>query len=288
MSFTIAATFGCLPFSVMPFGADACALASSPASTFAIHCLRSAPTSSAGRSFLPLWQSTQAFGKSSFAVMPGIFRAAGAAARSVGKKNNAIATSLMILIADNLRMDAQLRQWRLDTPGCDHVTHLNNAGASLMPRPVLSAITEHLQREALMGGYESADAAVQAAADAYAGVARLIGAQAKNIAVVENATVAFFQALSAFDFREGDVIVTTRNDYISNQLAYLSLAKRRGVIVERAADLPSGGVDPDSVRDLLRKPNVRLIAVTWIPTNSGLIQPVETIGEIAEQAGVPY
>src|SRR5207253_2905950 len=48
------------------------------------------------------------------------------------------------------------------------------------------------------------------------------------------------------------------------------------------------GVDPQSVRELLRNPRVRLLAVTWIPTNSGLIQPVEAIGEIAEQAGVPY
>ena len=84
------------------------------------------------------------------------------------------------------------------------------------------------------------------------------------------------------------MIVTTRNDYISNQLAYLSLAKRHRVVIERAADLPSGGVDPQSVRELLRNPRVRLLAVTWIPTNSGLIQPVEAIGEIAEQAGVPY
>ncbi|HJT18766.1 MAG TPA: aminotransferase class V-fold PLP-dependent enzyme, partial [Thermoanaerobaculia bacterium] len=185
-------------------------------------------------------------------------------------------------------MDAIVRQWRLDTPGCDHVVHLNNAGSGLMPRPVLEAITHHLQREASFGGYESADAAQSAVADAYANVARLIGTQPRNIAVVENATVAFFQALSAFDWRAGDRIITTRNDYISNQLAYLSLAKRCGVGIERAADLPSGGVDPQSVRDLLRKPNARLLAVTWIPTNSGLIQDVETIGAIAAESGVPY
>src|SRR5262249_45824204 len=43
-----------------------------------------------------------------------------------------------------------------------------------------------------------------------------------------------------------------------------------------------------SVRALLRNRRVRLVAVTWIPTNSGLIQPVEAIGEIAAEAGVPY
>ncbi len=185
-------------------------------------------------------------------------------------------------------MQDAIRQWRADTPGCEHVIHLNNAGASLMPRPVLQAMIDHLQREAITGAYESADDVTAAVDETYAQVARLIGAHPRNIAVVENATVAFFQALSAFDFRTGDVIVTTRNDYISNQLAYLSLAKRHGVVIERAADLAEGGVDPQSIRDLLRNPRVRLLAVTWVPTNSGLMQPVEEIGAIAAEADVPY
>ena len=181
-----------------------------------------------------------------------------------------------------------LDRWRTDTPGCANVIHLNNAGASLMPRPVIDAIVGHINREANFGGYESGDDAAEAIQRSYANVAELLGAKPRNIAIVENATVAFFQALSAFDFKPGDVIVTTRNDYVSNQLAYLSLAKRHGVEVRRAADLESGGVDPQSVRDLLRNPRARLLAVTWVPTNSGLIQPVEILGEIAQEARVPY
>ena len=157
-----------------------------------------------------------------------------------------------------------------------------------MPRGVLDAMVEHLNREANFGAYESADDAEAAVADAYATVAKVLGTEPRNIAVVENSTVAFFQALSAFDFKRGDVIVTTRNDYISNQLAYLSLARRYGVEVRRAADLASGGADPQAVRELLRDSRVRLLAVTWVPTNSGLMQPVAAIGEIAEAAGVPY
>src|SRR6202171_1954892 len=185
-------------------------------------------------------------------------------------------------------MEAFVKQWREDTPGCANQIHFNNASAGLMPRGVLDAMVAHLNREANFGGYESADDAEAAVADAYANVAKLLGAQPRNIAVVENSTVAFFQALSAFNFKAGEVIVTTRNDYISNQLAYLSLARRQGVEVRRAADLASGGADPQSVRELLRDPGVRLLAVTWVPTNSGLMQPVEALGEVAQAAGVPY
>ncbi|HEV2351015.1 MAG TPA: aminotransferase class V-fold PLP-dependent enzyme [Terriglobia bacterium] len=185
-------------------------------------------------------------------------------------------------------LDERVAVWRSQTPGCANRNHLNNAGAALMPQPVLDAVLGHLRREAEFGGYESADAAAEPIRQAYENVARLIGTQAKNIAMVENATVAFSQALAAFDFSNLDAIVTTRNDYISNQLMYLSLARRFGVKIYRARDLPSGGVDPESVRELIAKPEVRLVAVTWVPTNSGLIQPVEAMGEICEAAGIPY
>lgn len=186
-------------------------------------------------------------------------------------------------------MDPQLNRWRADTPAAAAgLVHLNNAGASLMPRPVQDAIADHLKREAMHGGYEAADDAADAIAAAYVDVARVVGAEARNIAVVENATVAVSLALSAFDFVAGDVILTTRNDYISNQLMYLSLAKRRGVEIVRAADLPEGGVDPESVREILGKRRVALVALTWVPTNSGLVQPAEEVGRIAEEAGVPY
>src|SRR5580704_11575728 len=185
-------------------------------------------------------------------------------------------------------MDPLLQQWRDDTPGCTNHIHFNSASAGLMPLAVLDAIVGHLNREAKFGGYESADDAEAAFSEAYDHVSKLLGAQPRNVAFVENSTVAFFQALSAFDFKPGDVIVTTRNDYISNQLGYLSLARRHGVEVRRAADLAAGGADPQSVQDLLREKRVRLLAVTWVPTNSGLMQPVEALGQIAEASGVPY
>ncbi|MEZ5288271.1 MAG: aminotransferase class V-fold PLP-dependent enzyme [Vicinamibacterales bacterium] len=178
--------------------------------------------------------------------------------------------------------------WRDDTPGASGRVHLNNAGAALQPRPVIDAVLGYLAAEAETGGYETADLRAADLAAAYDAVGALVGASGRHIAIVENATVAFAQALSAFDFSPGDVVLTTRNDYISNQLAYLSLAERRGVRVVRADDAPEGGVDPESVRTILHRERPALVAVTWIPTNSGLVQPVEAVGAICAEAGVPY
>jgi selenocysteine lyase/cysteine desulfurase len=179
--------------------------------------------------------------------------------------------------------------WRLDTAAAlGGRIHLNNAGAALMPRPVIEAITGHIEREVQLGGYEAADAARHDIAATYADVARLVGTAARNIAIVENATVAFAQALSAFDFAPGDLILTTRNDYVSNQLMFMSLARRLGVDIVHAEDLPEGGADPQSVRTLIRSRRPKLVAATWIPTNSGLVQPIPEIGRLCAEADLPF
>ena len=181
-----------------------------------------------------------------------------------------------------------LARWRAETPGIPTRVHLNNAGASLMPSVVKDAITAHLGRESLEGGYEAADEAAPKLAAAYEDIARLVGAAPRNIAVVSSATQGFAAALSAFDFTPGDAIVTSSDDYVSNQLMYLSLAARRGVRVLRAPDAPEGGVDVEAWSALLVRERPKLAALTWIPTNSGLIQPAAEIGARCRAAGVPF
>lgn len=179
-------------------------------------------------------------------------------------------------------------RWRAETPGSATRLHLNNAGASLMPAVVKDAITSHLGRESLEGGYEAADGAADRIAAVYADIASLVGAAPRNIAVVGSATQGFALALSSFDFTPGDVILTSSDDYVSNQIMYLSLAARRGVRVVRAPDAPEGGVDVAAWEALLKSHRPRLAALTWLPTNSGLIQPAAELGRCCREAGVPF
>jgi selenocysteine lyase/cysteine desulfurase len=187
-----------------------------------------------------------------------------------------------------LPTEAEIARWRGDTPGTANRNHLNNAGASLSPAPVLHAVEEHLRLEAAIGGYEAAAAAAGAVERTYADVAELVGAQPRNIAIVASATAAFGQAMSAFDFAPGDVIVTSNADYISNQLMFLSLAARRGVRIERSADAPDGGVDPEALRALVDRHRPRLVTLTWVPTNSGLVQPAAEVGAVCANADAPF
>ena len=175
-------------------------------------------------------------------------------------------------------MTLDLARLRAETPGCASRIHFNNAGSGLMATPVLEAITEYLELEAELGGYEAADAREEAIHDFYAATAQLLGCKARNIAFASNATDAFARALSSIPFASGDLILTTRDDYISNQIAFFSLRKRFGVDVVHAPNVPEGGVDVGAMERLMRERRPRLVAVTHIPTNSGLVQPVAEIG----------
>lgn len=179
-------------------------------------------------------------------------------------------------------------QLRSETRGCSERNHLNNAGASLMPDVVTRTITDYIQLESRIGGYEAEAASTQAFERAYQSVADLLHTQPRNIAFTENATASFAQALSSVPFEPGDIILTTRNDYASNQIQFLSMKSRMGVRVLRAPDRPEGGVDVEAMGELIRRRRPTLVCVTHIPTNSGLVQDVNAIGAICREEDVLY
>jgi selenocysteine lyase/cysteine desulfurase len=182
-----------------------------------------------------------------------------------------------------------LARLRADTPGVVHRVHLNNAGAALMPRPVLEAMIGYLQREAEIGGYEAAAEASDRLDRVYGSVARLIGAEPDEIALVENATVAWQAAFYALagGFRAGDRILTSRAEYAANYVAFLQVARRTGIVVEVIPDDPQGVLDPQALGHMIDD-RVRLIAITWVPTNGGLVNPAAEVGRVARRHRVPY
>ncbi|WP_433516735.1 aminotransferase class V-fold PLP-dependent enzyme [Nonomuraea sp. CA-143628] len=176
---------------------------------------------------------------------------------------------------------------RQETPGCANVVHLNNAGAALAPAPVLDAVIDHLQLEARIGGYEAAAAAAPKVNAVYQSIARLIGCRPHEVAVVENATRAWDMAFYAMRFRPGDRILTSRAEYASNVIAFLQVARRTGAQVEVVEDDEHGQL---SIMDLERRLDdaVKLVAVTHVPTQSGLVNPAAEIGRLTRAAGVPF
>jgi selenocysteine lyase/cysteine desulfurase len=77
-------------------------------------------------------------------------------------------------------------------------------------------------------------------------------------------------------------------DYISNQLAFLSLQKRFGLPIIRAASLAQGGVDVEDMERLMDIHRPKLVSLTHVPTNSGLVQPIEEVGKLCRERDILY
>lgn len=168
---------------------------------------------------------------------------------------------------------------RSETPGCGYVAHFNNAGASLMPQPVLEAVKAHLDLEARIGGYEAAARERERWERTYDSIASLLSCSRDEIALTDSATRAWDMAFYAVPFRAGDRILTARAEYASNYLAFLQAGRRHGVRVEVVPCDAAGQVDVAALERMMDE-RVKLVAITHVPTHGGLVNPVEEIGRL--------
>jgi selenocysteine lyase/cysteine desulfurase len=184
-------------------------------------------------------------------------------------------------------MAIDLARVRAETPGLAHVLHLNNAGAALPPRPVTDALIGHIRREAEIGGYEAAEEADAALEHCYDAIAQLLNCRREEIAFVENATRAWDMAFYGFPLRAGDRILTGKAEYASNYIAYLQVARKTGAVIEAIPDDEHGQISIEALERAIDG-KVKLIALTHVPTNGGLVNPAAEVGRIARAAGIPF
>jgi selenocysteine lyase/cysteine desulfurase len=176
---------------------------------------------------------------------------------------------------------------RADTPATARLTYLHNAGAALMPVPVVDAMKRHIDLEAEIGGYAAAAAEAPRLDAVYGSVARLLNAAREEIALTENATVAWQMAFYAQSFAPGDRILTAEAEYAANYVAYLQVARRTGVTIDVIPSDADGALDVPALERMIDD-RVKLIAITWVPTNGGLTNPAAAVGKVARAHGIPY
>ena len=176
---------------------------------------------------------------------------------------------------------------RAETPGIEFSTHLLACGSSLMPQRVVDVILEHTQLEALMGGYEAEAKKIDDLNKIYDVVAEHIGANSNEIALMENSTVAWSHAFYALPLKSGSRILTSEAEYAANYVAFLQRAKRDNLTIDIIPSDQNGTLDTNALEAMVDE-RVGLIAISWIPTNGGLVNPAEDVGKVAKKYNIPY
>ncbi len=176
---------------------------------------------------------------------------------------------------------------RSETPSTQQILHFNNAGSSLTPKPVQDYLSDYLDSDAALGGYETAEQRKDDLDNFYVAAAKSVNGKPSEIAFIENATRAWDMVFYAFDWKAGDLVLTSECDYNSNMVAYLHAKKRYGMDFIVIPNDESGQLDVDALENTIT-PAVKLISVSHIPTNSGLVNPVKKIGAIATKFNIPF
>ncbi|MHA3976394.1 aminotransferase class V-fold PLP-dependent enzyme [Halovulum sp. GXIMD14794] len=176
---------------------------------------------------------------------------------------------------------------RAETPGCADGVHFNNAGAALMPVPVLQAVRDHLDLEARHGGYEAARRAAPRIEAFYDEIAALLNADPGEIAFTENATRAWNMAFYGLGLGPGDRVLTHEAEYASNALAMLQLRQRSGIEIDLAPSDADGQIDLDAAARMVTT-RTKVLALTHVPTQGGLVNPAEAAGAFAREHGLLY
>lgn len=180
-----------------------------------------------------------------------------------------------------------LEKIRSETPGIGQSVHLLASGSSLMPQVVVDAVVNHTMLEAKIGGYEAHAKMSDALDGVYQAVAQFINGKSHEIALLENATAAWCHAFYALPLKPRSRILTCEAEYAANYVAFLQRAARDDLIIEVIPSTDAGALDLDALAAAMGE-DVGLIAITWIPTNGGLVNPAAQVGKIARKYGVPY
>ncbi len=181
----------------------------------------------------------------------------------------------------------KIDQLRKNTPGCKNVVHLNNAGASLVSQATLDVQLQYLQEEAQYGGYEMAFKYSDRIESLYSELGKLINASSSEIAITDSATTAWERAFFSIPFQKGDEIISDPTAYASNYIAYLQAEKRFGTKTIVIGVDAVGDFDLNELKDSINK-KTKLISITHIPTNNGIVNPAEEIGDIASGHNIYY
>ncbi len=165
------------------------------------------------------------------------------------------------------------------------VLYLNHAGVAPWPKRAVEAVKAFADENASRGSQnylrwmETEDALRRR-------IATLLNAPSKDdIAVVKNTSEALSFVAYGLNWKEGENIVSTNQEFPSNRIVWESLAIKG--VEFREADLRSGDSPEDAIFSLVDK-QTRLVTVSSVQFGAGLALDLARIGEFCNKHGILF
>jgi selenocysteine lyase/cysteine desulfurase len=168
------------------------------------------------------------------------------------------------------------------------IVNLNNGGVSPSPRIVTEALVRYLWQQEDATAYTMWQILEPQSETIRTGLADLFGCDREEVAITRNTSDSLEAVLFGFDFKPGDEVLTTTQDY-PRMLTTLRQRERRDRIVLKTVKIPVPPKDPSEITAAYEAgmtPRTRLVLVSHVINLTGQITPVRDICEMARRRGV--
>jgi len=169
------------------------------------------------------------------------------------------------------------------------LVNLNNGGVSPSPAFVQEAMKRHLDYSNLAPSYTMWGVLEPQREGVRARMAAEWGVDKEEIAFVRNASEGLQIMQLGLDFRRGDEVLTTTQDY-GRMVTTFQQRERRDGIVLRQIKIPTPAEDPAEVVRLFEQaitPRTRAILACHMINLTGQILPVRDLNAMAARHGIP-
>ena len=168
------------------------------------------------------------------------------------------------------------------------IVNLNNGGVSPSPRIVTEALVRYIWQQEDATAYTMWQILEPQSETIRTGLAEMFGCDREEIAITRNASESLEILLMGMDFKPGDEILTTTQDY-PRMVTTLKQRERREGLVLKMVKIPIPPKDLNEITAAFEKgitPRTKLILVSHQVNITGQITPVKAVCEMAGAKGI--
>jgi len=168
------------------------------------------------------------------------------------------------------------------------IINLNNGGVSPSPRLVTEALVRYIWQQEDATAYTMWQILEPQSETVRTGLAEMFGCDREEIAITRNASESLEALLFGMDFRAGDEILSTTQDY-PRMLTTLRQRELREGVRLKLIKIPTPPKNPDEIASAFERavtPRTRVILISHQINLTGQITPVRAVCDMARARGI--